>query len=164
MFKNLTLYDFNEAGGLLEALAYEFNNYFKNRVVGTDKKSKFDLLLGSIFKTTFKSTPKPDLLFSFISGKFMKVSKEDYLSQLRSTLLMFEREYRELAFVNLDESVTAIASAEKALSGVVNPHVLLVGESGVGRQTALLLAALTLKLEILKLPTVRDFGVREFRK
>lgn len=65
-----------------------------------------------------------------------------------------------MAFVNLDEAICAIASAEKALSGVVNPHLLLVGASGVGRQTTLLLAALTLKLDVIKLPTVRDFGVR----
>ena len=56
--------------------------------------------------------------------------------------------------------MAAVASAEKALSGVINPHLLLVGESGVGRQTTLLLAALTLKMEVLKLPTVRDFGPR----
>lgn len=66
--------------------------------------------------------------------------------------------------MNLDDAVNAIASAEKALSGTVNPHLLLVGASGVGRQTTLLLAALTVKMDILKLPTVRDFGVREFKK
>jgi dynein heavy chain 2 len=142
----------------------EFNSYFRNRVVGSDKKSKFDLLMMSVFKTSFKTAPKSDLLFSFISGKLMKVSREDYLAQLKGTLMLFEREYRELAFVNLDDAVNAIASAEKALSGTVNPHLLLVGASGVGRQTTLLLASLTLKMEVVKLPTVRDFGVREFRK
>ena len=65
-----------------------------------------------------------------------------------------------MAFVHLDQAISAIASAEKALSGVVNPHLLLVGESGVGRQTTLLLAALTLKLDVIKLPTIRDLGVR----
>ena len=94
----------------------------------------------------------------------MRVSKDDYLSQLRSTLLQFEREYRELAYVNLDEAIASVASAEKALSGTANPHLLLVGQSGVGRQTTLLLAVLSLKLDIIKLPTVRDMGVREFRK
>lgn len=74
--------------------------------------------------------------------------------------MLFEREYRELAFVNLDDAISTIASAEKALSGIVNPHLLLVGASGVGRQTSLLLAALTLKMDVVKLPTTRDFGVR----
>lgn len=65
-----------------------------------------------------------------------------------------------MAFVHLDEAISNIASAEKALSGIVNPNVLLVGASGVGRQTTLLLGALTLKMEVIKLTTVRDFGVR----
>lgn len=51
-----------------------------------------------------------------------------------------------MAFVTLDEVISQIASAEKALSGIVNPHLLLVGASGVGRQTTLLLASLSLKL------------------
>ena len=133
-------------------------------MVGADRKGKFDQLVANIFKTTFKITPKQDLLFTFLSSRLMRVSKDDYLSQLRSTLLQFEREYRELAYVNLDEAIASVASAEKALSGTANPHLLLVGQSGVGRQTTLLLAVLSLKLDIIKLPTVRDMGVREFRK
>ena len=132
--------------------------------MGADRKGKFDQLVANIFKTTFKMTPKQDLLFTFLSSRLMRVSKDDYLSQLRSTLLQFEREYRELAYVNLDEAIASVASAEKALSGTANPHLLLVGQSGVGRQTTLLLAVLSLKLDIIKLPTVRDMGVREFRK
>jgi hypothetical protein len=91
MFKNLTLYDFNDQNGLLEALLYEFNNYFKNRIVGADRKNKFDQLISTLFRNNFKNSPKPDSLFSNISGKLVKVSKEDYLSQLRATLLQFER-------------------------------------------------------------------------
>lgn len=133
-------------------------------MVSADKKSRFDQLLMSVFKAGFKNVMPSDLFYSFMSGKLMKVSKEDYLNQLKNVLMLFEREYRELAFVNLNESVSAIASAEKALSGVVNPHLLLIGASGVGRQTVLLLATLILKMEVLRLPTVRDFGVREFKK
>ncbi len=141
-------------------MLYEFNCYFRNRVVGADRKGKFDQLVANIFKNTFKISPKPYLLFTFLSSKLMRVSREDYLTQLRSALLQFEREYRELAYVNLDEAISSVASAEKALSGTANPHLLLVGNSGVGRQTTLLLSIINLKLDVIKLPTVRDMGVR----
>ena len=45
----------------------------------------------AVVKGQFKNGVKSDGLYSFISGKLMKVSKEDYLTQLRSTIMMFER-------------------------------------------------------------------------
>ena len=69
----------------------EFNNYFRNRVVGSDNKMKFDQLLLASFKNSFKNIAKTDLLFTVLSGKLMKVSKEDYLSQLRNNIMLFER-------------------------------------------------------------------------
>lgn len=56
-----------------------------------DKKNKFDQLLGTIIKTNFKSSPKFDNIFSFISGKYVKVKKEDYQGILKSILIQFER-------------------------------------------------------------------------
>lgn len=46
----------------------------------------------------------------------------------------------------LDEAVGYVASLEKMLASSNNAHVLMVGASGTGRQTSLLLAALLLKL------------------
>lgn len=91
IFKNLTLYEYNQIDGLLDAIVYEFNSYFRNRVVGGDRKSKFDQLISSVFRSVFKNNSKSDQLYSFISGKLMKVTKEDYLSQLRGILMLFER-------------------------------------------------------------------------
>ena len=86
----------------MDAIVYEFSSYFRNRVVGFDRKAKFDQLISGVVRSVFKNNAKSDQLYSFISGKLMKVTKEDYLSQLRGTLMLFEREYRELAFVHLD--------------------------------------------------------------
>ena len=64
----------------------------------------------------------------------------------------------------LDEPVGYVASLEKMLSSSHNPNVLMVGRSGVGRQTSLQLATLILKLDLLRLPTPREFTAREFKK
>lgn len=64
----------------------------------------------------------------------------------------------------LEESIGQVSSLEKILSSKNNANLLMVGASGVGRQTNLQLATLILKMELLKLPTLRDFTTREFRK
>jgi hypothetical protein len=60
----------------------------------------------------------------------------------------------------LDEAVGYVASLEKMLASSNNPNVLMVGLSGVGRQTSLQLATLLLKLDLLRLPTLREFTSR----
>ena len=60
----------------------------------------------------------------------------------------------------LDEAVNCVSSIEKILASRNNPNILLIGVSGVGRQTNLQLAALILKMEIVKLPTLREFTSR----
>jgi signal recognition particle GTPase len=60
----------------------------------------------------------------------------------------------------LDEAVGYVASLEKMLASRNNPTVLMVGLSGVGRQTSLQLATLLLKLDLLRLPTLREFTSR----
>lgn len=79
----------------------EFNCWFRNRVVGAEKKGKFDQLLMGAVRAQFKNAAQGGL-FSFLSGRYVKVKKEDYLAVLKSTLVQYEREYQELTYVMLD--------------------------------------------------------------
>jgi dynein heavy chain 2 len=119
------------------------------------------MLLG-IVRNYFRCGVKMDNIFSFVSGRFMKIKKEDYLNIVKMVLVQFEREYKELIFVSTDESINYISSIEKVLSG--SGHVMLVGCSGTGRRTSLILACLIQKLDIVTLNTGREFSVREFKK
>jgi dynein heavy chain 2 len=159
IFKNLTLYETQDAGALVESLVYEFGCW-RCRLVGADKKAKFDQLLSALVKNQFKTAPKNDLLFSYLSGKYVRVKREDYVGVVKSTLVLYEREYQDITFVPSDEAVGWVASIEKVLASQNNPNLLLVGVSGVARQTNLQIAALILKMDILRLPTLRDFGAR----
>ena len=105
-------------------------------------------------RAQFKTAPQGGL-FSYLSGRYVRVKREDYLAVLKTTLVQYEREYQELTYVMLDEPVGYVASLEKMLGSANNPNVLMVGRSGTGRQTSLQLAALILKLDVLRLPTVR---------
>lgn len=97
-----------------------------------------------------------------MSGNYVKIKKDDYLVLLKAALLQCMRDYRELYFVAVDDSINWISSIEKVLAGRGN--ILLVGTSGVGRQTHLLLASLMAKLDIVKLTTVREYSVRDLKK
>lgn len=55
-----------------------------------------------------------------------------------------------------------VVSIEKILAG--DGHVMMVGCSGTGRRTSLILAALIQKLDVITLNTTRDFTAREFKK
>lgn len=64
--------------------------------------------------------------------------------------------------MNTDESMNYVSSIEKVLAG--DGHVMLVGCSGTGRRTSVLMAALIQKLDVITLNTTRDFSAREFKK
>jgi hypothetical protein len=71
----------------------EFNCWYRNRIVGQEKKGRFDQLLAGAVRTQFKSAP-PGGLYSFLSGKYVKVKREDYQAVLKGTLIQYEREYQ----------------------------------------------------------------------
>ena len=65
-------------------------------------KNKFNQMLQNAARTHFRTTVKMDKIFSTVSGKLMKISKEDYMTMFKAGLLQYEREYQEIIFVNLD--------------------------------------------------------------
>ena len=94
IFKDLSKYEFTSQEELLEAIANEFNQNYRNKVVSQEMKTKFEQTLMNSMRTHFRFTPKSDTIFTSMSGKFMKIKTEDYLSILKSALIQFEREYK----------------------------------------------------------------------
>ncbi len=45
-------------------------------------------------KASFKINLKNDYVFSFVSNKYLKIKKEDYLGLLKSSFVQYEREYK----------------------------------------------------------------------
>ena len=54
-------------------------------------KTKFDQILTTTMRTHFKTNIRSDNIFTSVSGKFMKIKKEDYLSIFKSGLTQYER-------------------------------------------------------------------------
>lgn len=85
----------------MECIWYEFNCWYRNKVVGQERKGKFDQMITAIVKAQFKQGVKNDSIFSFLSGKYVKVKRDDYLGVLKNALIQYEREYQEITFVTL---------------------------------------------------------------
>ncbi len=50
---------------------------------------KFDQLLTVALKSQSKNAPKIDAIYSFISGKYVKVKREDYLNVVKGSLIQY---------------------------------------------------------------------------
>jgi hypothetical protein len=66
----------------------EFNCWYRNRVVGQERKGRFDQLIAGVIRAQFKQQPQPGM-YSFLSGRYVKVKREDYLAILKSTLIQY---------------------------------------------------------------------------
>jgi dynein heavy chain 2 len=90
IYRNLTMYELSDQESLLEALSNEIYKNYRNKIVGQDKKNKFDQMYQTYVKNHFRTNIKADILFSAVSGgKLMKVKKEDYLTILKSVLIQY---------------------------------------------------------------------------
>ena len=76
---------------MLECLLNEFIQSYCNKIVSQEMKNKFNQMLQSAARTHFKTTVKIDKIFSTVSGKLMKITKEDYLGIFKTGILQYER-------------------------------------------------------------------------
>jgi hypothetical protein len=56
--------------------------------VGQERKGRFDQLIAGVIRAQFKQQPQPGM-YSFLSGRYVKVKREDYLAILKSTLIQY---------------------------------------------------------------------------
>ncbi len=84
------------------------------------------------------------------------------MSIIKSSIIHYERTFKPINFVYHDECLNQISSIEKALNE--QDSISLFGKSGMGRQTCLQIASIIAKVDIVRLPNLRNCGPREFKK
>lgn len=137
---------------------------------------KFEGLVSSLMKSHLKTSTGPSGLFyssipgilnkklnERVNGKsLMRLKREDYIILIEQGLVSYEREYKELKLILLDEILALIAFLDRGLSS--NKSLLLAGRSGIGRKTCISLVSLLLNLEPLSPFLTKDYSIRDFRK
>ena len=152
---------------LFEALYNECSRSFRDRLTNLESHSKFENFLVSLMKTNFKFQPENNIYFSSVSSTSLvktltRLSKEDYLHVIEQGLLLYEREFKEIKLILLDEVLHLISSLDRALSRSYS--VLLAGRSGIGRKICTSLVALMLRMDFLSPSLGKDYSSREFKK
>ena len=134
---------------LVEALRYEAARTFRDRLVGAEARSKFDAVLGDVFRKYWRvdAPGAADVVFTTWSGagendkSVMGAMPADAFEQhVKSKLVAYEREVKELNILLFPEVLDRVARFNRVLSQP-GGHLLLAGKAGVGRRTTTALVA-----------------------
>jgi dynein heavy chain 2 len=159
---------------LVEALRYEANRTFRDRLVGPDARAKFDALLADVFSKHWRvprSNTSTDCVFTTWAGSsgvgdeagVMSAMPADHFEQhVAAKLVSYEREIKELNILLFPEVLQRVARFNRVLSQP-GGHLLLAGKSGVGRRTTCSLVAHAHAMEFVSPKMTLKYDERSFR-
>lgn len=167
-------YEAPGAEALVEVLIYEAFRLFRDRLVNPESKAALDQLLynqlrthlkygqtlGSIYFLSKVSTVPP----VFPGYKTLgRLEKPDLEQTIRDTIKSYEREFKELDIILIDEMLDKFAQLERSLSQN-GGHVLLAGRSGTSRSTTCKLISHMLDLVFETPKVTREYTLNDFKK
>ncbi len=169
---------------LFEAWVHESNLLFRDRIVDSTGKQRFDRIVEGVLKAqwnlmpnlannyfstwaqpaaltdgTESTTNKPDK----IGGrKLLKMSSADYKEFVARSLLLYEREIKELHIQLFSEVLEHISRIDRVLAQP-GGNMLLVGKSGVGRRTAVSLTSYIYNMRVFTPNITKGYTTKHFR-
>lgn len=96
-----------------------------------------------------------------LGGTLSKMSDVDFQKLVSQGILYYEREERDLNMLLFNETLQHVAHIDRVLSGY-SGHLLLVGQSGVGRRNAAVIASYMLGYRFYTPAITRDYGSKQF--
>ncbi|GBG24746.1 Cytoplasmic dynein 2 heavy chain 1 [Hondaea fermentalgiana] len=137
---------------LLDVFAYEARRIFSDRLVDESSRMAFESILGNIMRKIWQHRIDGDMLFSSLhdaeAGSMVRTSLEDFEEMVQHGLMMYEREESELNLRLFPEMLQNVAHVDRVLSEA-SGSLMLVGRSGVGRRTSVMLVAHMRKMRFL---------------
>lgn len=186
----LLRYEVESEAAFLQAWAYEACRIFRDRLVGVsdeltrtlsgrdeglfDPKDFFDDLLRDTIHAYFNFEVEVDKLcytslFTFNEegvpkGDLKALSLADYEKRVMDGLKVYEREQKDLPIELIPEVTMELSWIDRALSGPSGNDILIVGPSGVGRRSIVLLLAHMQRLTIFSPTPSRNYGDKEWKR
>eukprot|EP00743_Colponemidia_sp_Colp-15_P007052 GILK01007609.1.p1 GENE.GILK01007609.1~~GILK01007609.1.p1 ORF type:complete len:2172 (-),score=437.61 GILK01007609.1:43-6558(-) len=166
---------------LLELWAYEAQRVFRDRLVGQDAALRFDTMLLQQLRSAF-SYAHPTQLKNFfytslanvsdasskqvlggLGAPLSRLSADDLRKIVQQSMVLYEREFKDLGLLLMDEVLEHIAKLDRVLS---NPggSMLLVGRSGVGRRSLTTIVAYMQRMTLVSPSLTREYGVKELKR
>ncbi|RKO94668.1 hypothetical protein BDK51DRAFT_21975 [Blyttiomyces helicus] len=168
-----------EAREVLDVLVYEAQRLLQDRLVGADARQKFHAIItgalltewnhnatvmgsGYLYATAPAGSASPTSAAMLAIGKpLARFQTESYNENVVNALKVYERDYRDLNLCLFPEALQNIARVERVL-GQPGGSMLLAGRPGVGRSSAVQIAAHMLGLRMFSPGITRHYGMKAF--
>ena len=157
-----------------DVFAHEAARLFRDRLVDADAQNRYDALVNALLRAHFKQTPSlAGAYFTALADGgarakagggdtlLERVAEEDFRGAVRQGIVYYEREEKDLHLLLFPELLEHVAQVDRVLSRP-NGHLFLAGSSGVGRRSAVTLAAYMLGMQLVEPAVTRDFGMKDF--
>ncbi|KAF4324411.1 hypothetical protein G195_002224 [Phytophthora kernoviae 00238/432] len=180
---SLVRYDL-EHEDVLDALAHEARRLFRDRLVDTEAKAKFDGILNSVWKQQWRHAAKlQDVYFSSLhcrsaggnssgdptgsggnatAASLQRIATDEFTQVVSQGMVLYEREEKDLHMLLFDEILEHLTVVERVLSEP-GGSMLLVGHSGVGRRSATTLISYMLNYTMFSPSLTRNYDAGSFR-
>jgi len=171
----LGLFRYNlEEESFLEVVAYEAERLFRDRLVDPQTQQQYDTMANNVIRTMLSGRPtQHDFFFTTVGmmaeinpelkattkDKIMsKMTYDDFQVLVKQGLIVYEREEKELNILLFPEILEHLAFVDRVLASP-GGSLLLAGRAGVGRRSAVCLAA-----NMHGMKTVTPFVTRDYTK
>ena len=156
----------SDIDGLVRLWAHEALRLFQDRLVLNEEKKWCDDLVDEISSTYFpekspSALERPILFTNLLTDTYISCKKDELINKINERLKTFYEEVLDVPLVIFDSVLEHILRIDRVLKQPIG-HLLLVGQSGVGKTTLSRFVAWMNELTVFQIKAGRNYGVADF--
>ncbi|KAJ3130163.1 Cytoplasmic dynein 2 heavy chain 1 [Nowakowskiella sp. JEL0407] len=157
----------DEPGEVLDTLAYEAQRLFMDRLINNEHRQKFLGILSSVIQNEWNYSIQLKDMFFMSTNKengariFKRMVRDDFQSRILKAINSYERDVKDLNLCLFPEMLETIGRVERVLSQP-GGSLLLPGRPGVGRSSAVSVAAHMLGFQVISPSVGRSYTIKHF--
>ena len=163
---NESIDNISDTNGLVRLWAHEALRLFQDRLVLPEEKQWCDQLVDKIATQCFpnitnEALERPILFTDLIKKTYLSCDKDELIRNIEGKLKIFYEEELNVPLVIFDSVLEHILRIDRVLKQPIG-HLLLVGQSGVGKTTLSRFVAWLNNLTVFQIKAGRNYGVADF--
>ena len=163
---NESIENISDPDGLVRLWAHEALRLFQDRLVLDEEKVWCDQLVDRVASQCFPSLSpqaleRPILFTNLLTDNYVSCGKDELIKKIEAKLQVFYEEELNVPLVIFDSVLEHILRIDRVLKQPIG-HLLLVGQSGVGKTTLSRFVAWMNDLTVFQIKAGRNYGVADF--
>ena len=163
---NESIDNISDTNGLVRLWAHEALRLFQDRLVLPEEKQWCDQLVDKIATQCFpnitsEALERPILFTNLINKLYVSCKKDELINNIEGKLKRFYEEELNVPLVIFDSVLEHILRIDRVLKQPIG-HLLLVGQSGVGKTTLSRFVSWLNNLTVFQIKAGRNYGVADF--